>query len=255
MARSRSNAPLLAEFESVGFIPREIAAFLRSYGVDLEAAPVSPSPAVVPQNWPDWKMALSLLPRLTVPEAAGAFANIDPHYAETLRTEDSTEFFRWVEVLERNGFDDDTEGIDPARLAAWCDANGERYPLPRLPATAEPATDPKLRQALIESRRAAGEWKAKAHKLESEITELKHAAEQAAASEIDPRMRDNLLRIIAGLVEIGYPGSLRGTRIERFAEIQSDLIGKLGEDTPGERTLRDRLRDAAAMLPTRPPED
>lgn len=258
---SHSELAYLGDFRSVGFYPEQIAAFLRGHGVEIGDATNAPQAAATTPVWPEWKRGMALLPILSVDEAAAAFADVDPHDGRFPSDEEHQEMGRWHSILSRNGLPDAEGNINPARLAAWCDKTGQIYPLPRLEAAAAPTTDPELRDALAEARRAASEWEAETRKLRAENADLRRAAEQSKAGDIDPRQRETMLRVIAGVVSEKYGADTlrgKGGRLpDGFMDsFRADLGRHLPDgDLPAERTLRDLLKTAGGLLRSRLPSD
>lgn len=71
-----------SEYDQLGFKADEIYPFLERHGVKLPrqggvSAPTDERPAQ--REFPGWKRVMSVLPYLSLSEAAHAFADVDPH--------------------------------------------------------------------------------------------------------------------------------------------------------------------------------
>lgn len=257
MTASRSEFPSLSDFESVGFVPREIADFLHSYGVDIEGMPTSQAAVQAASAWPDWKVALSVHEKLSTWQAAAALAGIDPHQSGYLGDDDRADIARWESALSDSAyltFMMDGDGrLSLAEFAEWCDQKGIPYPLPRPAAAADLATDPELRAALDAARKAVSAWEAKAGKLEVENAALKHAAEQAkaTASELKGKGRTSALKIIAGLASMTKMWGSGSDRNQRHGAL-AEHMRKLGVGVDS-KTLTDWLSEAKKEIPIKPP--
>ncbi|MDN8041636.1 hypothetical protein [Burkholderia vietnamiensis] len=224
------------EYDHLGFKADEIYPFLERYGVKLPrhsgiAAPANGQPTK--PEFPDWKRVMSVLPYLSLSEAAHAFAGIDPHAAGYQSDDDSAEIYRWRTVISRALYTTDpadrleaeSEGgdtpdwyIKPANLAAWCARKGLEYPLPG--AVTLPSTNSELLERLraIETERDA-----------RRVEDDRLRAEVARLSE----------RIVGKNREIAS--------LERTIVRNSLLASARQED------LERRLADATAMRSSHPP--
>ena len=257
MTASRSEFPSLSDFESVGFVPAEITEFLRCYGVNIEGTPTSAAAVHAATDWPDWKVALAAHERLSTWQAAAALAGIDPHQSSYLTDDDRAEIVRWESALDDSAaltfMMDGDRRFPLTEFADWCDEKGIPYPLPRLAAAVDLATDPELRAALDAARKAASAWEAKAGKLEAENAALKRAAEQAKATahELKGKGRTSALKIIAGLASMSKMWGSGSDRNQRHGAL-AEHMKKLGVGVDS-KTLTDWLSDAKKEVPIKPP--
>ncbi|MCA7956395.1 hypothetical protein LGM14_02625 [Burkholderia multivorans] len=145
-----------SEYDQLGFKADEIYPFLERHGVKLPrqggvSAPTDERPAQ--REFPGWKRVMSVLPYLSLSEAAHAFADVDPHASGYKSDDEEAEIHRWRTVLSRalyatdsgDRLEAESEGgdtpdwyIKPANLAAWCARKGLECPLPA--STALPST-------------------------------------------------------------------------------------------------------------------
>ncbi len=235
-------------YDRLGFRADEIYPFLEQHGVKLPRhnGPVEPANVRPTEpEFPEWKRVMSVLPYLSLSEAAHAFAGIDPHAAGYQSNDEDAEIYRWRTVVSRalyatdsvDRLEAESEGgdtpdwyIKPTNLAAWCARKGLPYPLPS--AAPVPSTN-------IEAIAEIDRLQAEVSLLKAERAELANAPSNAANWMLPYKGRRQIpfadvAAILAGFEPIA-PNEMWAddawTKIIKWREALSDAIESGDIDT------------------------